>query len=324
MCQKPIQYRAKIPPSVVRKNNTKSKWFLQNSKSLFRYSSNKRTYLSFVRYIRISRIHPFCCAKQGSNYTCFYRRNCEWYTLIGIGPVPVRFPLWFCEVLGNEYTSIYHMINLYICLLAGAGPSPQGGFDNPNLDQTGKISATENILWYDISAKYFSLFPEYSQIVEAYIRIHMSSFWRNFHHWLHWKLSKQLSVQPVVKISSQRKFRFSILLAIMGVIQGRLWVQNYFINPNKICLIYKTKTLKFIYRQQKLICLLTGKEIIWFSSSVVLRVYDSKTKKGHPGDMHVCYLNTNLFIAIHTWSFMKDFTVSTQLALNITENKNNF
>ena len=84
------------------------------------------------------------------------------------------------------------MINLYICLLAGAGLSPQGGFDNPNLDQTGKISATENILWYDISAKYFSLFPEYSQIVEAYIRIHMSSFWRNFHHWLHWKLSKQL------------------------------------------------------------------------------------------------------------------------------------
>ena len=40
---------------------------------------------------------------------------------------------------------------------------------------------------------------------------YMSSFWRNFHHWLHWKLSFwQLSVQPVIKISSKwRHFRFS-------------------------------------------------------------------------------------------------------------------
>ena len=39
----------------------------------------------------------------------------------------------------------------------------------------------------------------------------MSSFWWNFHHWLHWKLSKwQLPVQPVMKISSKwRHFRFS-------------------------------------------------------------------------------------------------------------------
>ena len=40
----------------------------------------------------------------------------------------------------------------------------------------------------------------------------MSSFWWNFHHWLHWKLSKwQLPVQPVMKISSKwRHFRFSV------------------------------------------------------------------------------------------------------------------
>ena len=39
----------------------------------------------------------------------------------------------------------------------------------------------------------------------------MSSFWWNFHHWLHWKLSNwQLPVQPVIKISSKwRHFRFS-------------------------------------------------------------------------------------------------------------------
>ena len=39
----------------------------------------------------------------------------------------------------------------------------------------------------------------------------MSSFWRNFHHWLHWKLSFwQLPVLPVMIISSKwRHFRFS-------------------------------------------------------------------------------------------------------------------
>ena len=43
----------------------------------------------------------------------------------------------------------------------------------------------------------------------------MSSFWRNFNHWLHWKLSFwQLPVQPVMKISSKwRHFRFSALYA---------------------------------------------------------------------------------------------------------------
>ena len=37
------------------------------------------------------------------------------------------------------------------------------------------------------------------------------SYWQNFHHWLHRKLSKwQLPVQPVMKISSiWRHFRFS-------------------------------------------------------------------------------------------------------------------
>ena len=41
----------------------------------------------------------------------------------------------------------------------------------------------------------------------------MSSFWRNFNHWLHWKLSFwQLPVQPVMKISSKwRHFRFSVI-----------------------------------------------------------------------------------------------------------------
>ena len=45
----------------------------------------------------------------------------------------------------------------------------------------------------------------------------MSSFWRNFHHWLHWKLSFwQLPVQPVMNISSKwRLFRFSVVAPIL-------------------------------------------------------------------------------------------------------------
>ena len=48
--------------------------------------------------------------------------------------------------------------------------------------------------------------------VRPYTETEMSSFWWNFHHWLHRKLSKwQLSVPPVTKISSKwRHFRFSV------------------------------------------------------------------------------------------------------------------
>ena len=47
---------------------------------------------------------------------------------------------------------------------------------------------------------------------EQFTETEMSSFWRNFNHWLHRKLSKwQLSVQSVIKISSKwQHFRFSV------------------------------------------------------------------------------------------------------------------
>ena len=53
--------------------------------------------------------------------------------------------------------------------------------------------------------------PNYNN-VSLSTETEMSSFWRNFHHWLHRKLSKwQLSVQSVIKISSKwQHFRFSV------------------------------------------------------------------------------------------------------------------
>ena len=56
----------------------------------------------------------------------------------------------------------------------------------------------------------------------------MSSFWWNFHHWLHWKLSKwQLPVQPVIKISSKwRHFRFSAIDRVKCVQYVRLMIDE--------------------------------------------------------------------------------------------------
>ena len=55
-----------------------------------------------------------------------------------------------------------------------------------------------------------------NQGIHTYTETKMSSFWWNFHHWLHWKLSFwQLSVQPVMKISSKwRHFRFSVQMSL--------------------------------------------------------------------------------------------------------------
>ena len=59
----------------------------------------------------------------------------------------------------------------------------------------------------------------YQEYTCSFTETEMSSFWRNFHHWLHWKLSFwQLSVQPVMKISSKwRHFPFSVML-VFGLI----------------------------------------------------------------------------------------------------------
>ena len=61
-----------------------------------------------------------------------------------------------------------------------------------------------------------------------YTETKMSSFWRNFNHWLHWKLSFwQLPVQPVMKISSKwRHFRFSVWWLNRMVTKGVLKQDN--------------------------------------------------------------------------------------------------
>ena len=59
----------------------------------------------------------------------------------------------------------------------------------------------------------------------------MLAFWRNFYHWLHWKLSFwQLPVQPVMKISSKWRHSHFSVICIKSVYQWRLlrtWVSNH-------------------------------------------------------------------------------------------------
>ena len=75
------------------------------------------------------------------------------------------------------------------------------------LENMGKIS------WYQTTTKYdrmqTSCFVRITEITEA----EKLSFWLNFHHWLHWKLSKwQLPVQPVIKILSKwQHFHFCVI-----------------------------------------------------------------------------------------------------------------
>ena len=53
----------------------------------------------------------------------------------------------------------------------------------------------------------------------------MSSFWRNFHHWLHGKLSFwQLSVQPVTKFSSLAA-REVVILTTFGAASDEIFIK---------------------------------------------------------------------------------------------------
>ena len=72
-----------------------------------------------------------------------------------------------------------------------------------------KTKASDDVMTWRVSE------PERVRWVKAHVitETEMSSFWWNFHHWLHWKLSFwQLQVQPLMKILSKWwHFRFSYI-----------------------------------------------------------------------------------------------------------------
>ena len=68
----------------------------------------------------------------------------------------------------------------------------------------------------------------------------MLSFWWNFHHWLHWKLSKrQLPMQSVMKISSRwRHFRFSVDNSDNGAMCAGRITTSLFVSCRSHCYIF--------------------------------------------------------------------------------------
>ena len=76
-----------------------------------------------------------------------------------------------------------------------------------------RLSLLQNVDHFVYASVYLYLFQKLKFLLlsPCNTETEMSSFWRNFHHWLHRKLSKwQLSVQSVIKISSKwQHFRFS-------------------------------------------------------------------------------------------------------------------
>ena len=87
------------------------------------------------------------------------------------------------------------------------------------IDQSIPWSISRIAYWSSFQGKkvyfqqYYNKICTYFCIALFYTETEMSSFWLNFHRWLHWKLSKrQLPVQPAMKISSKwRDFRFSVV-----------------------------------------------------------------------------------------------------------------
>ena len=73
-----------------------------------------------------------------------------------------------------------------------------------------------------------------------YTETEMLSFWWNFHHWLHWKLSKrQLPMQSVMKISSRwRHFRFSVDNSDNGAMCAGRITTSLFVSCRSHCYLF--------------------------------------------------------------------------------------
>ena len=110
----------------------------------------------------------------------------------------------FCKLSAILCVCINELIIL-ICILFVSLAGIVLGMDATNQRRHGPI-----LKWFFLQEIWYSAIQGQG-ITETITETEMSSFWWNFHHWLHWKLSKwQLPVQPVMKISSKwRHFRFS-------------------------------------------------------------------------------------------------------------------
>ena len=139
----------------------------------------------------------------------------------------------------------------------------------------------------------------------------MSSFWWNLHHWLHRKLSKrQLSVQPVMKISSKwQHFRFSVVQFVcvrqlLDCFTNCLWI--------KMIILYYSKGNGLL--QPKLARQNIPKE---FFSQIKpdIHFYNSNTVKvsspnHNPDEPHVVSLHSSIWSHDGVWKLFKTTTLT--------------
>ena len=154
-------------------------------------------------------------------------------------------------------------IKLFLCLLPGAGPPPQGGFDNPNLNQTGQCNAPGNAIIILLSSQFshaqcwFSLQGPRSStwiikknmlksmLINKYFKTWPSwliiRFWC---YWIQWEViippaqrscwggilvSLRPSVRPSVCPSVRPSVRPSVPHAVSALYHLQLWMDSFHI-----------------------------------------------------------------------------------------------
>ena len=103
-------------------------------------------------------------------------------------------------------------------------------------------------------------------VILSYTETGMSSFWWNFHHWLHWKLSFwQLPVQPVTKISSNYNIPASVYSS------GKLLKCAYLNKSPNVDFSAETITNEVgAYRSHSDPCCLSACDVLLFYSVFIL------------------------------------------------------
>ena len=136
-------------------------------------------------------------------------------------PQRVNMCMWFC-ILGQVEGCQITCVEMSCCCPLGKIFQSERAYSSyASLSHTSRLQyIPSNIImvWVclyiiNLSRSLWFLHPYLSGLLRWHCtETKMSSFWRNFHHWLHWKLSFwQLPVQPVMIISSKwRHFRFCV------------------------------------------------------------------------------------------------------------------
>ena len=161
-------------------------------------------------------------------------------------PVPDTMGRWYL----HKYSSLYTRAGvIFVWKLFKIILNPQLYFD-PNVPIL--FSRIKYLVVYFYHDHRRHRHRQTSSLSSSSTETKMSSFWRNFHNWLHWKLSFWQLPQPEMKISSKwRHFRFNDIVVIKsgvnkhtkGVNAGVRWM--FFSGKQVISFVLVWITLRY-------------------------------------------------------------------------------